>query len=940
LLKRIFSGITLAMLFISMLTLTFNIQSIKASGTIYIRPDGSIDPPTAPIHRVGDMYTFTDDIYNSIVVERSGIVIDGAGYTVQGTGSGDGITLSGRSNVVIRNMEIERFEYGVFIEGSFHNTVSGNNITANSRMGVGLWSSQNNSVSGNNITANNDVGVWLYSSCYNTVSDNNIKNNSRNGVTFRFSSNNTLSGNIFVGDGFFADDSYNSLVVGNSVNGKSLVYLERVSDVIVKEKAGQVILVSCNRIRVENLNLSHTHKGVELLRTNSTTLTGNNITANEYGISLWYSFNNTISGNNITANEYGVWLYSSSNNNTVFENNIANNDQGLHLNSSPSGNRFFHNNFIDNRFYQVHIYSPSQVNIWDDGYPSGGNYWSDYEERYPDAEEFDGSGIWDTSYVIDENNQDSYPLMKPWAPPTLAPDFSLTDIDGNDFSLSDYRGTVVLLDFFATWCVPAVEQISDLKILHEEFGEDLTIISISPQNETVLKDFRDDYDVGWTIAKDTAGVFDAYDVQYIPTLVIIDQSGYIRYRHVGLTEESVLRQEIESLLPRIWTVDDDLQDYPMADFTKIQDAVDAATAGDTIIVYPGTYTENVNVNKSLTIKSKNGADSTIVQATNPDDHVIEITTDDVDISGFTVRGATENNMVGIRLSNVNYCNISNNRVTNNWGGVYLEQSSHNNVINNEALNNWEGIVICYSDSNFIYNNTVLNNAHGILVYRSSGNNIVSNIANLNNYYSGIYIGYSSNNILTNNIANSNTENGIHLFYSSNNKLTNNIANSNDLHGIFLVSSSNNTLTNNIVSNNNDGVCLTMPIDSNVSSNDNVLTYNTVSNNAFYGFAFYSSCNNILYNNNISLNNNRGIELYHASNSNKIYLNNFIDNRDNVYSSSDSTNIWNSTSKMTYTYNGSIYTNYLGNYWSDYRGSDANNDGIGDTPCNIDGHKDS
>ena len=72
-----------------------------------------------------------------------------------------------------------------------------------------------------------------------------------------------------------------------------------------------------------------------------------------------------------------------------------------------------------------------------------------------------------------------------------------------------------------------------------------------------------------------------------------------------------------------WRVDDDLADYPDANFTSIQDAVDAASGGDTIIVYPGTYTENVDVNKSLMIE--NGADSTIVQAANPDDHVFEVT---------------------------------------------------------------------------------------------------------------------------------------------------------------------------------------------------------------------------------------------------------------------------------------------------------------------------
>ena len=59
------------------------------------------------------------------------------------------------------------------------------------------------------------------------------------------------------------------------------------------------------------------------------------------------------------------------------------------------------------------------ANFWDDSYPSGGNSWSDYEDRYPDAKGLNDSGKWDTPYVIDENNQDNYPLVKPWSEPAM-----------------------------------------------------------------------------------------------------------------------------------------------------------------------------------------------------------------------------------------------------------------------------------------------------------------------------------------------------------------------------------------------------------------------------------------------------------------------------------------------------------------------------------------
>ncbi|MCK4478072.1 hypothetical protein KAU88_06060, partial [Candidatus Bathyarchaeota archaeon] len=83
--KRTFSGIMVILLLTSMLALAFSIQPVGATATIYIRADGSVDPDTAPISSSDNItYTFTDDIYDEIVVERDDIVVDGAGYTVQG----------------------------------------------------------------------------------------------------------------------------------------------------------------------------------------------------------------------------------------------------------------------------------------------------------------------------------------------------------------------------------------------------------------------------------------------------------------------------------------------------------------------------------------------------------------------------------------------------------------------------------------------------------------------------------------------------------------------------------------------------------------------------------------------------------------------------------------------------------------------------------------
>ena len=117
--KKVVSGTILTLMLIGTLTLAFNIQPVRASGTIYIRPDGTVEG-TDKIQRDGDIYTFTGYIYDDgIVVEIDNIVIDGAGYTLRGNWPETyprGIELTERSNVTIKNRRID--EYMSFKEPS------------------------------------------------------------------------------------------------------------------------------------------------------------------------------------------------------------------------------------------------------------------------------------------------------------------------------------------------------------------------------------------------------------------------------------------------------------------------------------------------------------------------------------------------------------------------------------------------------------------------------------------------------------------------------------------------------------------------------------------------------------------------------------------------------------------------------------------------------
>jgi len=171
--------------------------------------------------------------------------------------------------------------------------------------------------------------------------------------------------------------------------------------------------------------------------------------------------------------------------------------------------------------------------------------------------------------------------------------------------------------------------------------------------------------------------------------------------------------------------------YVPDSYAKIQWAVDNASAGDTIIVRDGTYTENINVNKPhLTIRSENGADKTVVQAENTYDNAFKITANYVNISGFTVKGTKAvypDYFAGIYLaSSADHCYISHNNVSNNRYGIFLK-SSTNVITDNKILDNDIGIYLYSSSNNNIIKNTVNSNGEGILVGASHYNSIFENI---------------------------------------------------------------------------------------------------------------------------------------------------------------------------------------------------------------------
>jgi peroxiredoxin len=153
----------------------------------------------------------------------------------------------------------------------------------------------------------------------------------------------------------------------------------------------------------------------------------------------------------------------------------------------------------------------------------------------------------------------SYLFSKGYAQ-NIAPEFTLIDIDGEEFSTADFKGTTVILTFVASRVITCKMQVFVLNNVSKYFGDDVIIVLIGVSNETLwvggdtdeqLGQFREGCGFEGIVARDTEGVAEQYNVTFVPTTFIIDQEGYIRHKHVGAIQSgsSVLLQELHVVVP-------------------------------------------------------------------------------------------------------------------------------------------------------------------------------------------------------------------------------------------------------------------------------------------------------------------------------------------------------------------------------------------------------
>jgi parallel beta-helix repeat protein len=282
------------------------------------------------------------------------------------------------NNVDVRNLSINNTDLGIELAYSSNITITDNRISKGNH-GILMYFSLDNNISYNTVTSNEWNGIYLYEdSDNNMIFFNNLSANKWTGAFIQGASNNISHNNILNND-------YGGIIVGENSN------------------------------EIYNNNISGNGKGIHLgWFAQESVIVNNNISSNlGNGIILDGPNNNKIINNTVSNNIDGLNL-SFSDYNLIVKNKISlNSNFGLYL-SEANDNEIHHNQIINNNKQAI---DDRDSNYWDDGYPSGGNFWSDYigvdNFKGPNQNISGSDSIGDTNYSIDSDSIDHYPLIGP-----------------------------------------------------------------------------------------------------------------------------------------------------------------------------------------------------------------------------------------------------------------------------------------------------------------------------------------------------------------------------------------------------------------------------------------------------------------------------------------------------------------------------------------------
>jgi len=406
---------------------------------------------------------------SQIVKVSSNQVYDNAGYGIY-------FYYCYPSAIIDSNSVTINAGHGIYLWRCMDVEITKNTVSGNDAHGIYINDTSNITIASNTVDSSTDTGIRLYQSDHARVFNNTLSLNGVGGISISYSPHTDIDSNKVTNGGIaVAFNSDNSNVTSNviSVGNYGIVLASSMNTYIAFNSISQftnygIWLASSfgaqgnDNSRIASNNITGNWDGINVWASRKVNITSNNVSANSHcGIyisppvidpaSTEISIaSNIVSGNTdigiyigssstlieaksniVSGNLDGIYVGGSTAGISITSNNVSNSVQvGIRLDTT-TGASIYHNNITNNGVQATDNRGPE--NSWDNGYPSGGNYWSDYAgvDMYngPNQDIPGSDGIGDTPYVIDTDSSDRYPFMNPIGKP-LNP-LSLQAVAGN-----------------------------------------------------------------------------------------------------------------------------------------------------------------------------------------------------------------------------------------------------------------------------------------------------------------------------------------------------------------------------------------------------------------------------------------------------------------------------------------------------------------------------
>ncbi|MCZ2808761.1 MAG: right-handed parallel beta-helix repeat-containing protein, partial [Candidatus Bathyarchaeota archaeon] len=471
------------------------------------------------------------------------------------------------------------------------------------------------------------------------------------------------------------------------------------------------IRLNCSRdSRVLDNAIEGTGYGIRLISSVNCTAIGNSVSNCIGGVHLQNATSCVVRRNHFTQNSQGVRLYSPCAHNKITANTVYNNTYEGMIEAMPGnttfvGNFFFHNNFLNNKYPLIYKVSG---NVWDNGYPSGGNYWSRYNATDffsgPSQNETGSDGIGDTPYLIYANETDNYPLMHLWSP---LPVHNINTGSGYT-TIQEAINVNETLDGHTLWVDSGiyrehVDVRKSLTLVGENTkttiidGENTgTVLSITADNVSAVRFTVRNSGLNFPPYGNDCGIFLNHTVgsNISHNLVTENRIGiYLFFSKSNVVESNIVSSNHENGI-WLWYSGNNV-------LTENEISNNSYNFG----VFGGSLSDFDNIiDVSNTVEGK--PIQYIIDAQNEifgnqtNTGVLYL----INCNNITVRNLDlTKNGHGVFCFNITDSRIENVTASENNYGIYLQDSTDNVIDNNRCLKNWVGICLQDSNHNFVQN---------------------------------------------------------------------------------------------------------------------------------------------------------------------------------------------------------------------------------------------